>query len=142
VTALAFTLDPTDAAVVALLRSPGNLRVQIGSVTDSDASTKTISATLPYVLFTSELPFGTSPRIGGNRANTTDFRVSYVNATADGCKAVAVAVRGLLDGAELAGIGRIRLRDRDEPMAVERDETWTRPGGGPLFFANDRYFIA
>lgn len=141
-TALSFELDPTDAAVVALLRSPGNLGVHVGSVTDSDDDAKTISAPLPYALFTSLLPFGTSPRIGGTRANTTEFTVSYVNATTDGCKAVAVAVRGLLDGHELPGLGRIRLMDRDEPVIVRRDPTWTRPGGGPLFFAVDRYFVA
>lgn len=140
--ALLFSLDPTDAAVVALLRSPRNFDVHVGSVGDSDSDAKVISAALPYVLFGSSLPFGTSPRIAANRANTTEFTATYVNATSDGCKAVAVAVRGLLDGQSLDGVGRIRLRNRDEPAHVGLDQTWTRPNGGPLFFAVDRYFVA
>jgi hypothetical protein len=145
VTALSFDLDPVDVAVLALLRSPGNLSVQVGSPTDSDASTKTIGATLPYVLYASTLPWGSGPvRPGGLRPDATDFTATSVHSSFQGAKSVAVALRGLLDGhaLDVAGIVRtIRLSDPESAVIVTRDPEWTRPDGGPLFYAVDRFHI-
>jgi hypothetical protein len=146
VTALSFDLDPVDTAVTTLLRSPGNLNVHVGNVTDSDGDAKTISAPLPYVLYSSSLPFGPLARLGGSQPDVTSFTVSYVHSTLEGCKAVALAVRRLLDGAELSVAGkpaRIRLSadDRHGGVSVGRDQVWTRPGGLPLFYAMDRWNV-
>jgi hypothetical protein len=146
VTALSFDLDPVDAAVTTLLRSPGNLNVHVGSVADSDDDLKTVSAPLPYVLYSSTLPFGPNLRLGGVRPGATTFSTSYVHSTLEGCKAVALAVRGLLDGASVTVVGkpcRIRLSADDlrGGVTVGRDQVWTRPGGLPLFYALDRWNV-
>ncbi|HET7386566.1 MAG TPA: hypothetical protein VFJ19_07895 [Nocardioidaceae bacterium] len=145
-TALTYPLDPVDAAVVALLDSPDNLHVHVGAVGDSDDSAKTISAPLPYALYSSALPYQPGPqRLGrGYRPDVSDFTVTATHSSLDGCKAVAAAVRGLLNGHALTVDGktcRIRLSDPDEPVIVSKDPTWTRPGGLPLFFAVDRYYV-
>lgn len=143
-TALSFDLDPVDAAVTTLLRSPGNLNIHVGNVADSDGAAQTIGAPLPYVLYSSSLPFGPNLRLGGVRPDTTSFTVSYVHSTLEGCKAVAMAVRGLLSGVNVVVADkrrRIRLDDPRESVTVARDAVWTRPGGAPLFVAVDRYNV-
>lgn len=143
---LEFDLDPVDAAIVQLLEgaAPGTLDVHVGAVGDSDANAKTISAPLPYVLYSSALPYQPNRRIGGWRPDTTDFTVTAVHESLEGAKAVAAAVRGLLQGHQVVVDGRaqrIRLRDPDRPVDVANDQVWSRPGGAPLFFAVDRYFV-
>lgn len=145
-TALSFDLDPTDVAVIALLHSPGNLSVQVGTVADSDAVAQTIGTPLPYVLYSSTLPYQPGPqRLGRAFApDVTNFTLTTVHSSLDGCKAVAAAVRGLLAGSPVSVDGstrRIWLADPEEPVTVTKDQTWTRPDGGPLFFALDRYHV-
>lgn len=143
-TALTFALDPVDVAVLDLLRAPGNLSVHVGSVGDSDDNAKTVSAPLPYLLYGSTVGAGASERLAGWQGRVVTFTTTYTNSTLDGCKAVALAVRGYLDGSPvtIAGVGRrIHLSDPTQPVYVERDQVWRRPDGSPLFFAVDRWLV-
>lgn len=143
-TALTFDLDPTDEAVLSLLTGVENLPVHIGSVGDSDDNAKTVSAPLPYLLYGSTLGRGVNPRLTGARSQVGEFTATYVHNSLRGAKAVAVAVRDLLSGATVTIDGkprRVRLDQPDIPVYVERDQIWTRPGGLPLFFAVDRWYV-
>lgn len=143
-TTLTYPLDETDAAVKTLLESIDNLTVFFGAVSDADSSTKTIGAPLPYVRRVLGSDFDPNPRLGGHGGWITRFRIEHVHGYDDACKAVQSAVRGLLDGAPVVVGGRtrhIRLYDVGQSSNLEPDQTWTRPGGGPLYSTWDTYDV-
>lgn len=143
-TQLQFDLDPVDEALVALLTDPANLRVHVGSVEDSDDQEKTISAPLPYVLYGSTLGVGQSQRLGGYKGRVVPFTTTYTHDSLDGCKAIGLSVRDYLASSVVLIAGqrrRIHLDDPRSPVYVQKDPTWTRPGGLPLFFAVDRWNV-
>lgn len=142
-TTLAFNLDPADIAITALLRDIENIDLHVGHVTDSDDSAKTVSAPVPYLLYSSGVGYA-SRRAGGWAGRTVPFTVTYTHGTFYGAKAVALATRDYLDGATVTIDGRvrrIRLQDPDENVVVEHDREWSRPGGEALYFGMDRFWV-
>lgn len=142
-TTLTFPLDPLAAAVVARLKTPTNLNVHVGRVTDSDDSAKTISAPLPYVRINAGVGFNTSERLGGRGGGALRFTIGISGITEDQTRAVARAVRGWMNGATLTVDGKTRrvwLDDLEETF-IRVDEVWSRPDGGPIYYGLDRYFV-
>lgn len=144
-TALNFELDPADAAVIAALEAITNIEdVHLGAVADSDDSTMTVSAPLPYLVFASGLGHASSLRVGGRSGRTMPFSVSFVHGSYQGAKAIGLAVRDYLDGYRLVIDGRERMIHLDSPLSdvvVEHDQQWSRPNGSALFFGVDRFWI-
>lgn len=144
-TALTFEQDPVDLAVKDLLETITNLTIFTdGVVTDADNNAKTIGAPLPYVVLGLSMPFSTTRLVGGVGGWVTQFMLRYVHAYGDGCKNVAEAMRDFLDGTQITAAGRdyrIRLADPSAALTIQEDQTWTRPGGGPLFSATDRFSV-
>lgn len=123
-----------DSEVLAILRdsleAPGLVDVHDGYVKDSDGNAKTISAPLPYALYFGKSANPINPRVGGsgsNRAN--DVRVTCVGSTREQADWAADKAEAALHEALVIG-RQMRLDERTRPT---RDDTWTRPDGGPLF---------
>lgn len=134
-----------DNVVLTLLRalSPG-LNVHDGHVTDSDGVAKTISAPLPYVVFygASDDDSPGDSLAGTSGARLTGFQLTFVGETREqamlaGERALAALNRKMVTFAA----GARFVRRTDDSLAVRRDDTWTRPGGQPLFFGADRYTV-
>lgn len=143
-TALTFNQDAVRLATDAVLESLSNIQVYYGSVTDADNNAKTIGAPLPYLLRGLVMPFDTNLRVGGRGSVVHQFTLQYVHSNDGACLDVAGTVRAFLEGQPVSADGReyrIRLADPIAPITVLRDETWTRPDGGPLFYASDRYNV-
>lgn len=130
-----------DTAVLALLRGTV-LNVHDGYVTDSDEDAKTISAPLPYVVFYPTPGRPVNPRIGGTRGRGHEFQVSYVGGTREQAVWAQGKAEAALDGVSITVGGRPRQirRTADNPY-LGRDDTWTRPGGGPLFYGALRFYV-
>lgn len=136
------TPSQVDAAVLALLRAT-ILNVHDGHVTDSDESTKTISALLPYVVYYSTPGFPINARLGGTRGRAQEFQVSYVGKTREQAVWAGEKAEAALDRKRVTvgGLSRI-VRRTDDNLYVRRDDTWTRTDGGPLFFGALRFVVA
>lgn len=135
--------NAADAAVLALLRAVAGLNVHDGYVTDSDENEHTISAPLPYVVLysMSPVPEGESRSLVGSAgADELEWQISGVGSTREQAKwALAKARAALADKRLTALPQKPVVRQTDDRFMVRRDDTWTRPGGGPLFFGADRY---
>lgn len=133
-----------DATVLALLDAIPNLNVWDGHVEDSDPDTQVISADLPYVVFWAGYD-DASPGdslAGTSGARLTDFRVTAVGETREQAKWAAEKVRAVLDRKRVTFTAGSRfVRCTDNSGAVTRDDTWTRPGGAPLFSGVDQYEV-
>lgn len=134
-----------DAVVLAVLDAVANLNVHDGDVPDSDPATMVITAALPYVLF---YAMADDPEVGDNLAGTsgaylTGFQVTFVGESREQAKWAGEKARGVLDRKRLAfPAGSRFVRLSDPAPFVGRDDTWTRPGGAPLFIGQDRYTVA
>lgn len=140
---LAYTEDPVDTAVIALLKSQG-LSVHVGSVSDADDNTKTISAPMPYVLYLPALDYVTSPRMGGWGARSKDFAVHFAATSSRGAENYGRAVRDYLRNATVTVTGkprRIRMWNPDERLWVSDDPTWNRPDGGAIYFGRMEFYV-
>lgn len=137
-----------DAAVLALLRSvaadlkaadsTAYLGVFDGWVTDSDGVAKTISAPLPYAVYYGSTTAPINPRIGGSGDNrSNDVRISCVGRTREQADWAADKVEKTLHEARV-GRRQMRLDERTRPS---RDDSWTRPDGGPLFYGALRFTV-
>jgi hypothetical protein len=134
-----------DAVVLAVLDAVANLNVHDGDVPDSDAATSVIAATLPYVVF---YAMTDNPAVGDALAGTsgaylTEFQLTGVGDSREQAKLALERARAVLDRKRLTFPSGSRfVRRTDVNQFVRRDDTWTRPGGAPLFFGVDRYAVA
>lgn len=134
-----------DTVVLALLRalSPG-VDVYDSHVTDSDGVTMTVSAPLPYVVFWGgydESSHGDS-LAGTSGAYLTEFRITAVGESREQAKLVGERVKAALNRVRVTfAAGSRFVRCTDNSGGVTRDDTWTRPGGAPLFSGVDQYEV-
>lgn len=113
-----------------------------GHVEDSDEAEKTIGAPLPYLIFYSTPGRPTRPRVGrSSTMREVEFQVTGVGMDRWQAKWAADVAEGILDEATItpAGDRTRRIRRTDDSLYVARDDTWTRPDGGPLFMCPARY---
>jgi hypothetical protein len=131
----------TDAAVLALLKATANLNVHDGYVTDSDENEKTISAPLPYIVFYTTPGRPEARSLAGPAGATVDeFQISFVGATREQAIAAAERADDAVNDTRLTSLpGQPVIRRTDDNLFVHRDDTWTRPGGKPLFYGANRY---
>lgn len=133
-----------DAAILTVLRAVPNLRVFDGYVTDSDESAKTISAPLPYVVY---YTLDDDESVGDSLNATLGarlhrFQVTYVGETAEQARMVRDRQRTALNRVRVTMPAGDRLVRRDEDsLSIQRDDVWSRPDGGPLFYGADRYVV-
>lgn len=135
----------TDSDVIlTVLRSVANLDVYDGHVTDSDGNAKTISAPLPYAVFYSLTRVPTGDSLAGSAsARLQTFQVSFVGETRAQAELVSIDTRAALDRRFVQFVDREAfVRLNDDSLDATRDDTWTRPDGGPLFYGADRYDVA
>ncbi len=131
-------MNPDDA-LLALLRAVANLNVHDGYV-DVDETQKVISVPLPYVVFWSTPGYDNDARQDGRVAGrVVDFQITGVGGTREQAKWVLDKARGALSRKRLNG--SLIIRD-DDNQFVRRDDDYTRPGGGPLFYGVDKYAVA
>lgn len=131
-------MNPDDA-LLALLRAVANLNVHDGYV-DVDETQKVISVPLPYVVFWSTPGYDNDARQDGRVAGrVVDFQITGVGGTREQAKWVLDQARGALSRKRLNG--SLIIRD-DDNQFVRRDDDYTRPGGGPLFYGVDKYAVA
>lgn len=131
-----------DDALLALLRTDPVLNVHDGYV-DADETQKIITVPLPYVVFFSGLGDDIDERLGGRVGGSAiPFQTTYVGGTPEqarwaGQKARAAVSRKrvVLSGRE-SGLIRLVVSS-----LIRREDTYTRPGGGPLFFGVDQYEV-
>jgi hypothetical protein len=127
----------SDAAVLAIL---GTLPFDVyrGQV-DADEDAKVIAVPLPYLVHWTSPGYDNDARFDG-RANgrVLEFQLTGVGETAEQAKAVLDRARALINRKRI-GIGLCR-RDADNPI-IRREDTYTRPGGRPLFYGIDRYSL-
>lgn len=133
-----------DNVVLDVLRAVPNLRVHDGDVPDSDPDSKVIRATLPYVVFhggsDSDEPGDTLAGTSG--AYLTDFRLTFVGETREQAKLVGERAKAVINRQFLTfSRGPRFVRRVDNSQDVRRDDTWTRPGGAPLFYGSDQYAV-
>lgn len=133
-----------DAVVLAALDAVANLNIYDGYVTDSNPTDNVITAPLPYVVL---YRFGDDAEPGDSIAGTSGahlsrFQVTAVGETAEQARWAAEKARTALDRKYLTfATGPRFVRHDGTSLAVVRDDTWTRPGGAPLFSGVDRYAV-
>lgn len=141
-------LDASDKIVLVRDRSTavGDLvPLYDGHVVDSDDVEKTISAPLPYlVLFTTP---GAPTRARAGRTSTlrtVEFQITAVGEDRWQCLWAAELAESILDAKTVtpAGDRPRRVQRTPDNLFVARDDTWTRPDGGPLFMCPTRYTAA
>ncbi len=130
------------AAVLQLLQSVPNLRVHDGFV-EVDEEEKVVHAQLPYAVLHTGLGRDVDERQGGRPGGrAVPIRVGFVGGTPAQALAVGERVRAALSRARVTVDGResglINLIDSD---TLRRDDTYTRPGGEPLFYGADAYEV-
>lgn len=134
-----------DAVILTILRalSPG-VNVHDSDVKDSDPTDNIITATLPYVVFyaTGDDATPGDSMAGTSGAYMTEFQITYVGDSREQAKRAGERARAALDRKRIAfAAGSRFVRRTDDNQYVRRDDTWTRPGGEPLFFGVDRYAV-
>lgn len=134
--------DAADVELLALLAGDPALRVHDGSV-DADETTKVISVPLPYVVFFSADDDESDERFSGNvAAGEVQFQVNYVGDSREQAKRAGKRARACLSRKRITVNGkRSGLIHLDDSMIVRRDDVFTRPGGGPLFYGVDLYSV-
>jgi len=134
-----------DDAILTLLRvlNPP-LNVHDSDVLDSDPDTKVVAATLPYVVFYALMddPAAGDSLAGTSGAYLTGFQLTGVGETRAQAKWALERAKAALDRKRVVFPAGARfVRRTDVNQYVRRDDTWTRPGGAPLFFGVDRYAV-
>jgi hypothetical protein len=135
-----------DATILARLQAlDPPLRVHDSDVPDSNPDTKVIAAALPYVVFYALMddPAPGDSLAGTSGAYLTGFQLTGVGETREQAKRALEPAQAPLDPKQVVFPGdRSRFVKRtDVNQFVRRDDTWTRPGGAPLFFGVDRYAV-
>jgi hypothetical protein len=126
-----------DSDILALLKGAG-LNVHDGYV-KADETAKVISVALPYVVFYSSPGYDNDLRFFGAGGRVLEFQVTAVGATREQAKWALDKARVALSRQRL---GDAVIRRSDDNAYVRRDDDYTRPGGGPLFYGVDRYGVA
>ena len=128
------------AGILALLEVVPNLNVHDGEV-DTDEEAKVIVADLPYavVYFGPGFPNPNERLCASRPPAVVTFTVGNVGERVQQTLWVVDKTRGALERVRWSG-SLIRLVDSDP--APRRDDTYTRPGGGSLFYVGDRYEMA
>lgn len=130
--------NATDTSILGLLTDAG-LNVHDGFI-KVDETEKVISAALPYVVFYSSPGYDNDKRLGdGIGGRVVEFQVTGVGATREQAKWALDKARDALNKKRLNGSA---IRRYDDNQYVRRDDDYTRPGGGPLFYGVDRYGVA
>ncbi|GAA1138364.1 hypothetical protein [Nocardioides aquiterrae] len=135
---------------IVLVEGPGTAIGELvplydGHVVDSDGVEKTISAPLPYlVLFTTP---GAPVRARVGRTSTlraVEFQITAVGGDRWQSLWAAELAESLLDAKTVtpADDRPRRIQRTPDNLFVARDDTWTRPGGKPLFMCPARYAAA
>lgn len=138
----AITAGDADDAAIALLKTTG-IPVHDGHVKDSDESKKTISAPLPYHVYFAAPGYPINRRAGGTAGRAQEFQVTSVGKTREQATWAGDLAEGVLDQALVSVDGRdLRITRMDDNSFTRRDDTWTRPDGGPLFTDVRRYVLA
>lgn len=129
------------AAILALLEVVAGLDVHDSDVQDADDNEKTISAPTPYAVFYTapDYPEGRS-LAGPAGVGIQDFQVNFVGETREQAEWACEKSRAALDDKRLPDGGVIRRGTAN--LTIRRDDVWTRPDGGPLFYGVDRYSVA
>lgn len=136
------TAREADAAALALLQTTG-VTVHDGYVNDSDESTKTVSAPTPYHVYYGTPGYPINPRLGGTSGRAQEFQVTSVGTTREQAAWAGDKAEGVLDGKRVTVGGQERRITRtDDNAFTRRDDTWSRPDGGPLFMDVRRYVLA
>lgn len=141
-----------DDAVLALLKADAAalkaddpkviLGVYDAYVTDSDDKAKTISAPLPYLVFYPTPGRPVNVRASGVSSREYEFQVSYVGKSREQAVWAQEEAERALDGVSITVAGKPRQITRtDDNQYVGRDDTWTRPDGGPLFYGALRFTV-
>jgi len=131
-----------DDALLALLRTDPVLNVHDGYV-DTDESQKVISVPLPYAVFFSGLGDDIDERLGGRVGGSAiPFQTTYVGGTREQARWAGQKARDAISRKRVTVGGResglIRL---DASQKIVREDTYTRPGGGPLFYGVDQWEV-
>ncbi|MGH1563034.1 hypothetical protein [Mumia sp. DW29H23] len=131
--------------VLALLAPAGLAGVWDGEVKVDEAE-KVILADLPYaVVYVGAGDPNPNERLcAGPRPAVVPFTVGNVGESVEQVLWVVEQTRARLDGVTLATVGPkagpLTLLDAD--VAPRADDTYTRPGGGRIFYLGDRYEIS
>lgn len=138
-------MTASDSQVILdLLGAVSNLTVHDGDVPDSDSFDKVIGADLPYLVFWPgfEDDSAGDSLAGTSGARLTDFRLTGVGETREQAQMVLEKARAVLNRKRATfATGSRFVRRTDNSGAVTRDDTWTRPGGDPLFSGIDQYEV-
>jgi len=114
-----------------------------GRVEDADDKAMTIGAPLPYMVFHTTPGRPVRPRVGrSSTVRTVEFQINAVGEDRRQAKWAAELAESILDGAtviEAAGARPRRITRTPDSPYVAKDETWTRPGGRPLYLVATRY---
>jgi len=131
-----------DDELLTLLRAVTNLNVHDGYV-DADETAKVISVDLPYVVFYAGLGDDIDERMGGRAGGiVTDFQTTYVGGTREQARWAREKQRAALDRKRITVVGKESgLIKRQASSLIRRDDVYTRPGGGPLFYGIDQYSV-
>lgn len=129
----------TDDDVLALLAGVPFLTVYDGEV-DVDEAAKVITVELPYVVFWSTPGYDNDERFSGDiGGRVVEFQLTGVGESREQAKWVLEQARTVLSRQRL---GRGLIHRTADNQTVRRDDNYTRPGGGPLFYGVDRYAVA
>lgn len=131
-----------DSAVLTQLRTITGVHIYDGYVTDSDESAQTISAALPYAVYYTALGRSVNASANRRRARAMEFQVNFVGLSREQAIWAAEKIDALVDEMPIIVAGKSHKVFRTEDdLFVRRDDTWTRPDGGPLFFGTLRYGV-
>lgn len=127
----------SDAAVLAILDTLPH-EVYRGKA-DADEAAKEITVPLPYLVYWTTPGYDNDARYDGRAGGRVlEFQLTGVGKTDEQAKAVLDKARALINRKRI-GIG---LCKRDVAnQTIRRDDVYTRPGGGPLFYGVDRYSL-
>lgn len=104
-----------------------------------DETDKVITAPLPHAVFYSSTGEDTSRRLSGHvGGRIIDFQIMSIGSTREQAKWAADKSRDTLDRTPLNGSRIIH----QVGQVIRRDDDYTRPGGGPLFYGVDQYAVA
>lgn len=127
-----------DAGLLAMLEAVDGLNVWDGGP-DVDETEKVISVDLPYVAFWSSTGIARGRRHSGTATGRVqEFSITGVGEDRHQAKWALDRAREALEGKRLGG----NLIKHTDDSRVRRDDDFTRPGGGPLFYGVDQYAVA
>lgn len=128
-----------DDELLTLLRAVPNLNVYDGYV-EADETAKVISVPLPYVAYFASTGYDNDERFCGNAGGrVVEFSLTGVGSTREQAMWALNKARTALSRKRIDG--RL-IRHDGSNVSVRRDDDYTRPGGGPLFYGIDGYTVA